>query len=604
MHVRTKIICTIGPAVSSYEKIYELIHAGMNVARLNFSHGTHEEHEKIIQILKNAREDLKKPLAIMLDTKGPEIRLKTPGALDIRLKQGDFLSVGKKMKANDPLAIQIHPEAVVDQLEKEMKVLFDDGYIEGVVVNKHKDHVVVEILNPGVLKNSKKMNIPHGNISLPAMTAEDIDDLTFGCKQDVDIIAASFIRSADNVLEIRKHLKKQGKSDILIISKIESVLGVKNFESILQVSDGIMIARGDLGVELPLNQVPQLQKMMIRKCNLEGKIVVTATQMLESMIQYPRPTRAEVSDVANAIYDSTSCVMLSGETAMGKYPIETTGMMKSIVEEAEKDFDYEGYDKLHHSRNYTDTSNSIAVATVKTAYKSLAHAIFTYTSSGFTAKNLSKFRPKIPIISLTNSSKTFHQLSVVWGVIPLLRDYTTAEQAFDLVTCFALQKGYVHYGDRVFVTAGSPFGVRGTTNMMMIKNIGDVAARGLPGRGKSVYAQAVLGLSQEKAPSCQGKILVIAHFEPKYEPWVKEAAGIVLQNYEEDAESELTLLEIAKTHDIPVLVRAEAAASLIKEGEWITLAPGQGLVFRGEISSQEEILKAVCKSDGLKKESC
>lgn len=597
MHIRTKIICTIGPAVKSYEKIVQLIEAGMHVARINFSHGSPEEHVATIQMIQKAREDLKCSLAIMLDTKGPEIRIREMKKGELALEKGQTIKLVKEVREGDQNGVSVFPPHVINDLRKGMKLLFDDGYIGAVVTETSSDDATIRIENSGVLKSRKKINIPHEDISLPAMTDGDIADITLGCQHNIDIIAASFIRNAENVIEMRKLLKKLGKPETLIISKIESVQGVKNFESILQVSDGIMVARGDLGVELPLKQVPRLQKMMIRKCNLEGKLVVTATQMLESMINYPRPTRAEVSDVANAIYDSTSCVMLSGETAVGKYPIEATHMMRSIVEEAERDFDYENYDQTYNNRHYKNVSSSVAIATVKTAYSSQAQAIFTYTSSGFTSKIISRFRPKIPIISLTNSQKTYHQLSCAWGVVPVLRSYTHAEEAFDAAMCYALQKKYVYYGDMVLVTAGTPFGIRGTTNMMIIKSIGNVLVRGEPGEGRVVHAQAMIVLVSDKQYESKGKILVLSHCESKYESFIQDCAGMILQNFEDDTESERVVLELAKKYHIPALVRSESACSLIKDGEWITLYPEKGAVFRGKISSEEEVIKNVCKSD-------
>jgi pyruvate kinase len=536
----------------------------------------------------------------MLDSKGPEIRIRTKDNKTLTLDKDAEIKLVCQESLKEEHAIHLLPSHVVEELEEGMKVLFDDGYIEGVVVKKEKGCARVKILNPGQLKSFKKINIPHGGITLPAMSEQDIEDFVFGCEQDIDMIAASFIQSADNVLEIRKLLKKHGKADIIIISKIESVSGVKNFESILQVSDGIMVARGDLGVELPLKEVPQLQKMMIRKCNQEGKVVVTATQMLESMMINPRPTRAEVSDVANAIYDSTSCVMLSGETAAGKYPIECCSMMKAIVEEAEKDFDYEAYAQAYYGRNYKDASSSIALATVQTARKSLGHAIFTYTSSGFTPKVLSKFRPKIPILSLTQAEKIYHQLSVYWGVVPVLSQYENLQQAFDAVACFALKHKYVHYGDRVFVTAGTPFEVRGTTNMMLIKNIGDVLARGESCQGKYVYGEVIHGLCLDRDLETARKIVIITHCENKYEDKLKNAAGIILQNNEEDIASEQALHEIAFKYNISYITRAESAVNLVKEGEYVTLAPNKGVVFRGEVSKEEDIIAAVCSKNGCK----
>ncbi|MBU6446214.1 MAG: pyruvate kinase, partial [Verrucomicrobia bacterium] len=322
MRTRTKIVCTIGPAVCSYEKILELIDAGMNVARLNFSHGTHEEHLRTIHFLQKARAEKGVPLAIMLDTHGPKIRVgKLPNDA-IRLKPGDRLTLVEKesLKQNE---VPIHPIEIIEALSVGMRLLFDDGYITTEVIEKGERRAVLEVKNPGELKSGKGVNIPGAHIPLPALTDSDIDDIKFGCEHDIDYIAASFIRSAHHILTIKQLLSQEGKPEIQVIAKIESTQGVDNFDSIVQVADGIMVARGDLGVEVDLALVPKLQKMMIRKCYQACKPVVTATQMLESMIHNPRPTRAEVSDVANAIYDGTSLVMLSGETAVGKYPIET-----------------------------------------------------------------------------------------------------------------------------------------------------------------------------------------------------------------------------------------------------------------------------------------
>ena len=330
----------MGPAVEGIEKILQLIDAGMNVARINFSHGTHEQHAKVIHNLKKAREMRKIPLAIMLDTKGPEIRIGMIKGGQMQVTAGQLLALVKEEKEGDGAGVQVTPPTAIDQLTLGDRILFDDGYITSFVKEITKEGVIVEIQNSGILKNQKGVNIPDVDVNLPAMTPQDIADISFGCGADIDLIAASFIRSSDHVLEIKQLLIDQKKSDILVFAKIENRLGVKNFDSIIQVADGIMIARGDLGVELPLQEVPKLQKMMIRKCYQASKPVVTATQMLESMIKNPRPTRAEVSDVANAIYDSTSAVMLSGETAIGAYPIETVQTMHNIIDEAERDFDY------------------------------------------------------------------------------------------------------------------------------------------------------------------------------------------------------------------------------------------------------------------------
>jgi pyruvate kinase len=472
MSTKTKIICTMGPAVSTYEQILALIDAGMNVARLNFSHSTQEEHLKTIQLLKKARAERKISLAIMLDTKGPEIRVGNLKGGSLSLEAGQqVLLVGDRIEGDSNI-IPITPAAVLESIEEGMSILFDDGYILSKVIKKEKKGVTIEIQNGGILKTHKGINIPLAYINLPAMTEQDIQDITFGCLQDVDVIAASFIRSADHILEIKNLLKKQSKSHILVIAKIENSLGVKNFDAILDVADGIMVARGDLGVELPLEQVPQLQKMMIRKCYQKGKPSITATQMLETMIYNPRPTRAEVSDVANAIYDSTTCVMLSAETASGKYPIQAVQMMKNIIQETEKEFSYRDFFAHSITIDYHDIASSVALASVKTAYSLQAKAIFAFTTSGSTTRLISQFRPEMPIFGLTANERTYQQLSLYWGVIPI--DPLQSKNIYDDFTktsSFAIDYPFLKRGDCVVVTAGSSFGVPGSTNMMMVTKV-------------------------------------------------------------------------------------------------------------------------------------
>ena len=472
MATRTKIVCTMGPAVAGYDQILALIDAGMSVARLNFSHGTQEEHRVVIENLKQARTEKEVPLAIMLDTKGPEIRVGKMLGDAVALQAGQELLLVADEIEGDAKSIHVAPASVLGSLHVKMTVLFDDGCIVATVVKKTQDGPIIQIQNDGILRTHKGVNIPGANIVLPAMTEQDVKDIIFGCEQDVDVIAGSFIRSAEHVHEIKKLLAQQKKSNIFVIAKIENALGVQNFESILAAADGIMVARGDLGVELPLREVPRLQKMMIRRCYQAFKPVVTATQMLDSMIKNPRPTRAEVSDVANAIYDATSCAMLSGETAMGKYPIESLEMMRSIIEETEKDFPYRDFFERDGRLESKEVSVSVALSAVKTAYTSGAKAIFAFTNSGFTARIISRFRPQMPIVALTNDLKVYHQLAFSWGVMPI---YPTAcknvQDAFAVAARFALEQGIVKPGDLVVVTAGAPFGVSGTTNMMIVDRI-------------------------------------------------------------------------------------------------------------------------------------
>lgn len=599
MHIRTKIICTIGPAVSNYENICALIDAGMNVARINFSHGTYEEHQKVIEMLKRARAEKKLPLAIMLDTKGPEIRLGMVEGDKFEVKAKQRLLLVKESVVGNAERVQVTPKAVLDKLEVGTTVLIDDGYLISKVVEKSAKGVIIELENAGHIKSQKGVNLPGVDVGLPAMTEQDVKDITFGCEQDIDLIAASFIRSADHVLEIKRLLTERKKADVLVIAKIENSLGVNNFDDIVLVADGIMVARGDLGVEMPLTQVPHLQKMMIRKCYQAGKPVITATQMLESMIKSPRPTRAEVSDVANAIYDSTSAVMLSGETAVGLYPIETVKTMRGIVAEAEKNFNYRAFFERDARSDYNDVSNSVALASVKTSYTSNASAIFCFTSSGVTARLASRFRPEIPIVALTSQPKVYHQMALNWGIIPVEpQEARNAQEAFSIASCFCLKKGITRYGDLVVVTSGAPFGVSGTTNMMLVESIGDVVVRGHPRKGARIHGKIAVVHStvDKKYEGYRDRIVVISRCDDSYVPYLKHALGIVMQNFPEDTYSEQYAVEIAKTLNIPLLTRADGAMGLLKEGQSVTLDPEKGIVYKGSILNDDDMIPTICSA--------
>lgn len=522
----TKIVCTIGPSVDTVEKMVELIRAGMDVARFNISHGTYEEHIRSMNNLKKARELENKPIAIMFDTKGPEIRIGQIPTNTFAVQVGMQIKLVAKSSQN-PQEIPIHPFNALDNVEPGMAVLLADGYIIAQIVEKKKNEVIVLIQSAGVLKSGNKVSIPAGKLNLPAVTSEDVSDIQFACEQDVDLIAASFIRSTKHVLAIKKLLAKAGKSDILVIAKIESSEGVNNFDSIVQVADGIMVARGDLGVEVDLAIVPKLQKMMIRKCFQTCKPVVTATQMLESMMVNPRPTRAEVSDVANAIYDCTSAVMLSGETATGKYPIETVQCMKRIIQEAEADFDYRQFFDQRSATDYHDSSAALARAAVQTAYNANARAIFAFTTGGRTARLVSRLRPDIPILALTSNPKVYQQLSFNWGIIPIYcPNCQNVREAFHACSSFALKNGLISFGDVVVVTAGAPFGKKGTTNMMLLENIGDVIVRGNQGFGEKVTGKVTIVLSPEDIDpkTLRHRLVVIPHCDPSFLPIMKHAA--------------------------------------------------------------------------------
>jgi pyruvate kinase len=563
----------------------ELIQAGMNVARLNFSHGTYDEYRDIINRLKKAREELGVSLAIMLDTKGPEIRLGKIENNSLNLIKGDLWKLVKEPVIGNRERVTITPDYILDDLPLNNTILFDNGYISSRIIKKDATGVTVEIENGGIISSGKGVNIPNVSLNLPVVTEKDIADIQFGCEQGIDIIAASFTRSAENVITIKNLLTKLHAESVLVIAKIENHEGIDNFDSILQVADGVMIARGDLGVEIPLSRVPILQKDMIRKCYLAGKPVVTATQMLESMIMNPRPTRAEVSDVANAIYDSTSVVMLSGETAVGKYPVETVKMMKNIIKEAESDFNYRNFFDLHSRLVFHDVPSAVALATVKTAYSSSATAIMAFTQSGSTARLLSRLRPQMPIIAMTPDSKVFHLLSINWGVIPFHDTTRDFREGYSKISEFALEKQICSYGDLVVVIAGSTFGISGTTNMMIVENIGDVLVRGFIGHGPRVRGNVMILFTSEgiKPYSVRGDIVVIPKYNSSFLPIIEESVGVILQNHIDDEASERALLEVCRDRNKSVIVRADMATKILKQGQLITLDPEKALVYKGVV---------------------
>jgi len=585
MHVQTKIICTIGPAVNTVERMIDLMDAGMNVARVNFSHGDHEQHKVTISNLKKARKQADRPLAIMLDTKGPEIRvgILKKDKIELREKQRvNLVAVAKN--DND---IPVNPFSVFETVHPGMRILFDDGYIISEVVEKKEDRVVIEIKNDGFLKSQKGINIPDAYLNLPAMTEKDISDIKFGCKLGIDLIAASFTRSADHVLQMKQLLEQENHLDVKIIAKIENKEGVENFNHIVQVADGIMVARGDLGVEVDISLVPYLQKMMIRKSNERYKPVVTATQMLESMINNPRPTRAEASDVANAIYDGTSLVMLSGETAIGKYPIETVRQMKSIVKGAEEHFEYVNYlaKQMAEECNYHNISNSVAIAAVEATYNCNGKAIFVISSSGFTARLIAHLRPRVPIIALTMHEKVYHQLSFIWGVIPLYAPKCeSTHAALDILKKFAVDHNIVSFGDLVVLTAGAPFGKKGSTNMLRVESIGSILVRGYQGIGEATEGEVIIVFSAKnsKPQKVTGKILVISSCNKNYVSMFKQAKAVILQNTTGDDTSEQHALELAKTFNIPVLVRADNAMTLLSDGQHVVVDPQKALIYSNE----------------------
>ena len=465
---KTKIICTLGPAVDNEESLRELMLAGMNCARFNFSHGTHESQLATLQRVKRVRDSLGLPVATMLDTKGPEIRIKTFENGPITLKKGDKFTLNTQDVPGDQNQVSVTYENLHNELYEGCRVLVDDGLVELNVekIEGTEIHCVVD--NGGNLSNNKSINIPDVHIQLPSLTEKDREDLKFAVEQDFDFVAASFVRKASDVEDVRACLKSYGGDNIRIISKIENREGVDNLDEIIDASDGIMVARGDLGVEIPAHEVPILQKRMIKSTIRQGKPVITATQMLDSMIRNPRPTRAEVSDVANAVFDGSSCVMLSGETASGKYPVEALKTMADIAEAAENAIDYWGRFRDHNLVTGTSTiSNAITHSCCLTAMDLGATAILAATNSGYTAKVISRYRPACPIIAVCQSERTRRQLAISWGVQPYLTgEVDSTDRLFSVAVEVAKKEGAVKSGDTVVITAGVPIGFSGSTNLI------------------------------------------------------------------------------------------------------------------------------------------
>ncbi len=472
--LKTKIVCTLGPASNSEDMIEKLIRAGMNVARLNFSHGTHEEHAEVIDRIKRARAKLQVPVAIMLDTKGPEIRLRKFAGNEVTLQTGaSFTLTTEDIVGNAEIVSITYPN-----LPKELKpgdaVLLDDGNISLSVAECTDTEIRCTVTYGGVIKSGKGVNIPNIHLDMVHLSDKDKADLIFGIEHDVDFIAASFIRNKMDVIGMRKFLDYNGGHSIKIISKIENLEGVDNFDEILNESDGIMVARGDMGVEVNFERLPGIQKRFIKACYQSGKMVITATQMLESMIEHSNPTRAEISDVANAVFDGTSAVMLSGETAVGKYPLRAVAAMAKIAEQAEQDAVLlNAYDNMSYKMDYDDITNAICDAACTTAKDSRARAIITMTASGRSARRMSKFRPTQPIVAATPIEKTYHQLALSWGVYPVLARLQESQEGLirHAIDC-AKQIDIVAEGDRVVVCAGVPVGVPGTTNLLKVEVIG------------------------------------------------------------------------------------------------------------------------------------
>lgn len=574
---RTKIVCTIGPASEQPEVLKKLILAGMNVARLNFSHGSHEEHEIRIDRIRECAKELGRNVAIMLDTKGPEIRTGVLKEGLVNLQNGDLFTLTPEQIEGTQERVSI----TYDQLAKDVQVgttiLIDDGLIELKVEEIQGQDVVCRVIDGGPLKNRKGVNLPKIAVNLPSITEKDISDIAFGVRKKVDFIAASFVRKASDVLQIRQLLEEHG-ANISIIAKIENEEGVQNAEEILGIADGLMVARGDLGVEIPAEEVPLVQKRLIASCNRMGKPVITATQMLDSMQNNPRPTRAEASDVANAIFDGTDAIMLSGETAAGKYPVESVETMARIACRAESSPMYQ--EKLRQDfQGKLTITDAMGKAVSSTAAALNAKAIITPTESGYTAHVVSKHRPSCPIIAATPHEHVVNKLLLVWGVYPFLFESpdNTDEMMEKAIQATVKQK-MVKYGDLVVLTAGVPVREPGTTNMMKVHVVGKVVARGrgigdTPATGKVV----LIGSQGWEEKVDASTILVGVATDKENTPYIEKAAGLVTEEGGLTSHGAIVGLNLNK----PVIIGVEDATTLLEDGDEITIDPHQGHIYHG-----------------------
>ena len=476
---KTKIICTIGPSTDDENVLREMMKAGMNVARFNFSHSTYEEHKKRFELVERLRNELDLPVATLLDTKGPEIRLKNfKDNKPVDIRDGDEFTLTTRDVEGDAEIASVTFEHLPKDVSIGSAILINDGVIELKVKSIQGEDIICDVIHGGTLSNHKGINVPGVKLSMPYISDDDMHDLEFGAKMRYDFIAASFVRTGADVVYLRKFTQSLGWYDVRIIAKIENMDGVENIDEILEASDGVMVARGDMGVEIPFEQIPAIQKDIIHKAYNAGKVVITATQMLESMINNPRPTRAEITDVANAIYDGTSALMLSGETAAGKFPVEAVKTMALIAETTENNINYEKRFRNRDDINSKEVAQSRSVteaishATVTTAHDLNAKAIVTVTKRGGTARMLSKYRADCPIIGLTTDPTTLRQLSMSWGVLPgLISEQTNTDDLITTAIDAAISKGWLSHGDLAVITAGVPLGISGNTNLIKVETV-------------------------------------------------------------------------------------------------------------------------------------
>lgn len=577
---KTKIICTLGPVSESEEMIRKLILAGANVFRMNFSHGDYQEHGGRMERIRKLRKELGVPVGMLMDTKGPEIRTGYFAGGEAELEAGQAFMLTVRDVEGDSTQVSVSYKGLVNDIRVGSQVLLDDGLIELVVESIEGPDIHCKVLNNGTIGDRKGINLPGLSLSLPALTPKDIEDIRFAVSQGVEMIAASFVRKAEDVMAIREVLEEAGGYEVRIISKIENRQGVDNLDEILQVSDAIMVARGDLGVEIPIEEVPMVQKLMIKKCNEAGKPVITATQMLDSMIRNPRPTRAEANDVANAIIDGTDAIMLSGETAKGRYPLECLKMMVRIAQHTEQSLTYWN-DIPQDQQTEMSLTHAVGHAACSIARDMRAAAIITATKSGKTAAMVSSYRPSTPIIALTMSEGVQNALTLTWGVQPLLMPlFENTDKMVEEAIARAMAGGYVKDGDIAVISAGVPVGVAGTTNLIKVHVVGNVLIRGKGIGTQKMVEGRVRIFNGPEAPLNfeKGDILVARRTDHTMLPLMRKAAAIITEERENNSHAAIVGMAL----EIPVILTASGTTQTLHDDMQIKVDVHSGMVHNAQ----------------------
>ncbi|MCX7780793.1 MAG: pyruvate kinase [Negativicutes bacterium] len=581
MFKKTKIVCTVGPSTDKPGVLEQMLHAGMNVARFNFSHGTHEDHAKRIAMVRAAAAKVGRPVALMLDNKGPEMRLGKFAEGKVMLTAGDKFTLTARDILGTQQEVSVNHKLLPQEVQPGNIILLSDGLISLKVEAIDGDDIITTILNSGEISNNKRVAAPGVAVSLPPLSEQDVKDILFGIEQKMDFIAASFVQRAADILAIRKILE-EADYQMDIIAKIENAEGVKNIDEILKVADGLMVARGDLGVEVPAEEVPLMQKIMIQKCNKAGKPVITATQMLESMLSNPRPTRAEASDIANAIFDGTDAIMLSGETASGKYPVEAVETMARIALRTEAALNYSDILLQKGMLSQATTTSAISHATVQIAHELGADAIITATESGYTARMVSKYRPQATIAAVTPHEKTLRRMLLLWGVVPVRgKSSRNTDEMVNLSVTSSIAAGIVKDGDLVVITAGVPVGMSGTTNMIRVHVVGNILLKGAGVGQKSATGTVsiVSSLKDIKTKFTPGDILVVNSIDEETAQYAVKASAIIAE--EGGLTSHAAIIGVS--YGIPVVVGVDGATERLTDGAVVTVDAARGLIYQGEI---------------------